>query len=318
MKKSILLICTLLTAFHLNAQYFEVGTYTGGCNYLGDLSGQKLLLEGLHPVLGVFGRYNATKYLSLKASVSRGMISGSDEFSRSATIRERNLSFRSNLFEMAVTGEVNFSAYNIRAMKTGVPYFFTGVALTHFNPEAEMRGSWYYLQPLRTEGNKYSRYTVAVPFGLGAKFSLSYKVNFGLEIGARKVFTDYLDDVSTAYPDIIELRRIAATTAALAYRSPEVTGEFGKNPLGADRGDASNQDWYFFGGLTISVNLTDKYGLDFDEKYEVFKEHLKKPETEKENKTSKRKKSAKFQQKEKKRLLRKKHYLEQQVKKRSQ
>lgn len=275
-------------------------------------------MEGLHPVMGIFGRYNATKYFSLKGSISRGMISGSDEYSRSAKIRERNLSFRSNLLEMALTSEVNFTPFNIRDMKTGVPYFFSGIALTYFNPEAEMRGTWYYLQPLRTEGKKYNRCTVAIPFGLGVKFNLSYKVNFGLEVGARKVFTDYLDDVSTYYPDIIDLRRNAPTTAALAYRSPEVTGEFGENPAGQFRGDASNKDWYFFGGLTVSVNLTDKYGLDFDEKYEVFKEHLKKPEKEKNKGISKRNKSAKFQEKKRTRILRKKHYLEQQVKKRSQ
>jgi hypothetical protein len=318
MKKSILLLCTLLTATCLQAQYFEAGAYTGGANYMGDLSGQKVLLQGLHPVFGVFGRYNASKYISMKASLNRGMISGSDEFSRSAKIRERNLSFRSNLLELAFTGEINLSAYNIRDMKTGVPYLFGGVAVTHFRPEAQMRGSWYDLQPLRTEGKAYSRYTVAVPFGLGLKFNLSYKLNFGLEVGARKIFTDYLDDVSSTYPDVIKLRRTDPMTAALTYRSPEITGEFGQNPVGLERGDASNDDWYFFGGLTVSVNLTDKYGLDFDKRYEVFKDHLKKPAPEKEEKVSKRKKSAQHQQREKRRLLRKKHYLEQQVKKRSE
>ena len=44
------------------------------------------------------------------------------------------------------------------------------------------------------------------------------------------------------------------------------------NPVGMPRGNATNNDWYFIGGVTISFNLTDKYGLDFDEKYDVFKE----------------------------------------------
>jgi hypothetical protein len=70
-------------------------------------------------------------------------------------------------------------------------------------------------------------------------------------------------------------------SAALSYRSPEVTGSFGENPMGKARGDVSNNDWYMFGGLTVSVNLTDKYGLDFDKKYDVFKEHLKKAANEK-------------------------------------
>jgi hypothetical protein len=315
MKKSILLLCFLLTVLSIRAQYFEVGAMTGTSNYIGDLSEQRLSTENFHGLIGIFGRYNATKFLSIKSTLLKGSISGSDENARSASLRERNLSFRSDILEFAVTSEVNFSPYNIRDQKTGVPYFFTGLAVTHFNPQAQMRGAWYDLQPLQTEGKSYKRTTVAIPFGLGMKFNVSYKLNFGLEIGARRTFSDYLDDVSTYYPDIIELRRNAPTTAALAYRTPELTGEFGENPMGIDRGDSGNNDWYFFGGLTVSVNLTDKYGIDFDPEYDVFKEHLKKPEKDKEKKVSKRRKKAKYQQKL--RILRKKKQMEPQVKKRT-
>ncbi len=315
MKKSILPLFLLLTVLSLKAQYFEVGATTGASNYIGDLSEQRLSSDNFHGMIGIFGRYNATKYLSIKSSLIKGSISGSDESARSAELRERNLSFRSDIFELSVTSEVNFSPYNIRDQKTGVPYFFTGFAVTHFNPQAQMRGAWYDLQPLKTEGKAYSRTTVAIPFGLGMKFNLSYKLNFGLEVGARRTFTDYLDDVSTYYPDVIDLRRYAPTTAALAYRTPELTGEFGENPMGVDRGDSNNNDWYLFAGLTVSVNLTDKYGLDFDPQYETFKEHLKKPEKKKNKKISKRKKKAKFQQKL--RLPKKKQQMEPQVKKRT-
>lgn len=316
MKKPVLLIFILLTWKGLSAQYFEVGTLTGTSNYLGELSEHRIVTEGFHPAIGIFSRYNATKFLSLKASLTKASISGSDANAATAALRERNLSFRSDLLEFSVTSEVNFTGYNVRDQKTGVPYFFSGIAVTHFNPQAQMRGTWYDLQPLRTEGKKYARTTVAIPFGLGVKFNLTYKINFGLEAGARRTFTDYLDDVSTNYPDVVELRSTAPTTAALTYRTPEVTGEFGQNPAGMQRGDSGNSDWYFFGGLTISVNLTDKYGLDFDPQYDEFKEHLKKPKKEKKEKTlSKRKKKAKFQKKL--RLLKKKNELQPQVKKRS-
>ena len=99
-----------------------------------------------------------------------------------------------------------------------------------------MRGSWYDLQPLKTEGNKYNRFILAVPFGLGVKFNISYKVNFGFEIGARKTFTDYLDDVSSQYIDVIEVRKSAPTVAALAYRTPEITGTFGRKSSGDSKG----------------------------------------------------------------------------------
>jgi len=283
MKKQIILLLTTLICLQATAQYKEVGAFIGTSNYMGDLSEQRLSNEHYHGVMGVFGRYNANERFSVKASLLKGMISGSDASARSTEIRERNLSFRTHLTELAVTGEMNLSDYNIRAGKGSVPYLFMGLAVTHFNPQAEMRGVWYDLQPLHTEGLKYHRNTLAVPFGMGMRFNVSYKLNFGFELGARFTSTDYLDDVSTFYPDVFDMRSHAPLTAALSYRTPEVTGSFGENPAGAPRGNAANNDWYLFAGLTVSVNLTDKYGLDFDEKYDVFKEHLKKPDSERKN-----------------------------------
>lgn len=283
MKKQVILLLATLVGIQVFAQYKEVGAFVGIGNYMGDLSGQKLSNEHYHGVIGVFGRYNANKRFSVKASLLKGMISGSDESSRETAVRERNLSFRSHLTELALTGEMNLSEYNIRAGKGSVPYIFMGLAVTRFNPQAEMRGTWYDLQPLHTEGKKYNRNTLAVPFGLGMRFNISYKLNFGFEFGARFTSTDYLDDVSTVYPDVFSMRSKNPVSAALSYRSPEVTGSFGENPMGKPRGDAMNNDLYLFAGLNVSVNLTDKYGLDFDPKYDVFKEHLKKPEKEKSN-----------------------------------
>lgn len=318
MKWSSTLLLALFTFLSLHAQYSEVGITFGASNYLGDLSDNRVSSEGFGGMIGAFGRMNATEYLSLKGSLLKGSISGDDRFSRIESNRNRNLHFRSDILELSLTGEVNLQPFNIRANQTGVPYFFTGMALTHFNPQAQMRGAWYDLQPHQTEGEKYRKNVVAIPFGIGMKFNLTYKLNFGFEFGARKLFTDYLDDVSTEYIDIVELRSTDPTRAALAYRTPELTGEFGENPMGVERGDSGNNDWYFFGGLTVSVNLTDKYGLDFDPQYEVFKEHLKKPKKEKKRKLAKRKKRAKYQQKKKRKLLGKKRMLEPQVKKRTQ
>ncbi len=281
MKKQFILLIVSVLSFQAMAQYTEVGAFIGTANYMGDLSGQRLSNEHYHSVLGVFGRYNANERFSVKASLLKGMISGSDASAHSTELRERNLSFRSNLTELAVTGEMNLSEYNIRAGKGSVPYVFMGLAVTRFSPQAELRGVWHDLPSLHTEGQKYSCNTLAVPFGLGMRFNISYKLNFGLEFGARFTSTDYLDDVSTYYPDVFDMRSHAPLTAALSYRTPEVTGSFGENPMGKPRGNANNNDWYLFAGINVSVNLTDKYGLDFDEKYDVFKEHLKKPKEEK-------------------------------------
>ncbi len=317
MRSTGLLFTAFILSFSLYAQYNEAGLQVGLSNYVGDLSENKMNAATFKPLIGIFARRNFTKYLSVKASLTKAEVTGSDVYAKQQEIRNRNLSFRSDVVELAVTGEINFSPYNIRAKETGVPYFFAGIALAHFNPQAQMRGAWYDLQPLRTEGKKYSRNTMAIPFGLGMKFNISYKLNFGFEFGARKTFTDYLDDVSTQYLDVVALRQTAPMVAALSYRTPELTGSFNENPVGTYRGNPANKDWYFFGAVTVSVNLTDKYGLDFDEKYEIFKEHLQKPEKIKKDKTlTKRQKSARYQQK-KKRMFQKKKQLGPIVKKRS-
>lgn len=305
----------------LSAQYNEIGVQIGLSNYVGDLSEYKLKSDGYGSLIGVFGRRNFTKHLSGKVSFLKGEISGDDQFAKSLSIQERNLNFRSNVLELSVTGEYNLSPYNIRAKQTGVPYVFTGLAFTHFNPQAQMRGSWYDLQPLETEGVSYNRYIIAVPFGLGMKFNISYKVNFSLEFGARKTFTDYLDDVSSDYLDVYALRQTDPMVAALSYRTPEVTGSFSENPVGSARGNADNNDWYFFGGLVFSVNLTDKYGLDFDKKYDIFKDHLKKPQKEEREAAIKKEKETIAQSSKKKRtkkglrLFKKKKYMTPYIKK---
>ncbi len=317
MRITSLLFVTLFSAFLAHAQYNEVGLQIGLSNYVGELSEYKLRPEGFKPFIGISAKRNFTKYLSVKAAITKAELMGDDAFAKFQENRERNLHFRTNVLELAVTGELNISPYNIRANQTGVPYVFAGLAIAHFNPQAQMRGSWYDLQPLKTEGKKYSRTTMAIPFGIGMKFNISYKLNFSLELGARKTFTDYLDDVSTQYIDVVQARQTQPMVAALAYRTPEITGTFYENPVGQDRGNPANKDWYFMAGITVSVNLTDKYGLDFDKKYEIFKEHLIKPEKEKIDKNvSKRKKSARYQQK-KRGVLEKKQKLKPIVKKRS-
>ncbi|MEK7253597.1 MAG: DUF6089 family protein, partial [Bacteroidota bacterium] len=206
LRTSSFIFLLLLPFLSAKAQYTEVGGYVGWSNYLGELSEQRLAPNGFGGMLGVFGRRNFTKYLSAKASLTKGSLSGNDEFAKLEANRMRNLSFRTDVLELSFTGEANLLPYNIRDRKTGVPYVFAGIAATYFNPQAQMRGAWYNLQPLQTEGKKYSRCTVALPFGLGMKFNLTYKLNVGVEVGARKTFTDYLDDVSTKYPNVIALR----------------------------------------------------------------------------------------------------------------
>ncbi len=91
-----------------------------------------------------------------------------------------------------------------------------------------------YLKPLSTEGEglpgypdrkPYSLTQLAIPFGGGVKFAITNDWHIGLEVGLRKLFTDYLDDVSSTYADPNDLLTAKGQLAVdLSYRGDEVVG----------------------------------------------------------------------------------------------
>jgi hypothetical protein len=160
-------------------------------------------------------------------------------------------------------GEFNvFNLYNIK----WTPYFFGGVAVFKFNPYTfDENNEKTYLQPLSTEGQGIEGYSVkpykltqlSLPFGGGIKYAFSDRVRLGVELGIRKTFTDYLDDVSTNYAgedDLLAAR--GAQAVALAYRGDEVSNGNPDYPeKGAMRGGAENLDLYYFTGLHLTFRL---------------------------------------------------------------
>ena len=294
-------LCYSLIGF---AQYFEVGALVGTSGYSGELTEQSISTEGLHSTLGVFGRYLFDERFAVKANLTKYTVSASDADARSLALRERNLSFRSDIVEFGLMGEVNLMKYNIRDNRGSVPYITAGLSYFTFNPQAELNGNWYDLEPLHTEGTGYKTSGIAIPFGIGFKFNVNYRVNFAVEVGYRKTFTDRLDDVSGLYPNITAMRSESLVGSQLSYRTPELTGEFGDDPMGTERGDSGNNDSYYYAGISFSVNLTDKYGLDFDEKYDFLK--TEKPELTRKERIALEKKQAKIERKKKLKAHRKK------------
>ena len=78
MRKTSLLFIYILTVSPLLAQYSEAGVQIGLSNYTGELSEHRLKSNGYGSMIGIFGRYNFTEYLSAKGSLTKGTISGDD------------------------------------------------------------------------------------------------------------------------------------------------------------------------------------------------------------------------------------------------
>jgi len=254
-------ICSITSSF---SQTFEVGFFMGASNYMGDLQPEHITADEFRLSMGINGRYNFTPYLSAKVGFLKGQISGDDRHSTVESGRkERNLHFESKIMELNILAECHFLGFLFDERPIISPYIYAGVAGFHFNPKAVYDNQVIDLQPLGTEGqgangtDKYSLYQVAIPFGFGTEINVGNACKIGIDVGVRKTFTDYLDDVSTVYPDIELLNDVALESAALSYRTPEYNSDLAEtNPIGNVRGNPNNKDWYAFGGMTFSFNIS--------------------------------------------------------------
>jgi hypothetical protein len=252
-----------------SAQYNELGIMVGASNYKGELSPHLFNTDFLHFAGGLFYRHNWNRHWSYKLEFNYGRVSGNDAAATTGFEKNRNLSFYSDILEVSPQIEFNFFPYETgNADFRFTPYLFTGLAIFHFNPKAELNGNVYDLQPLGTEGQgaggpaPYNLTAFALPFGGGIKVSLG-TVGFGIEVGARRCYTDYLDDVSTVYPDFLKLLAANGPVAvALSDRSLFLSDSTITIPkhVGKQRGNSQDPDWYVFGSLTIYFRLNSPSG----------------------------------------------------------
>jgi hypothetical protein len=263
MKILFLSVSIFLFASIAMGQNFHLNLYGGATNYQGDLQDKRYTFSQAH-LAGGFGlSYDLTDHFSLRSGILFGKVSANDKNGRN---KVRNLNFTSNLTEVNLGVEYFITPLLDHAL---TPYVFASLAVYHFNPYTkDTTGKQYYLRPLSTEGqgfvsgkNYYNLTQMAIPFGGGVKLSLSDNINVGLEVGFRKLFTDYLDDVSSTYVDqaLLAANR-GAKAVELAYRGNELKTGDPYPPAGHQRGGATRKDWYYFTGLTISFRLGGEVG----------------------------------------------------------
>lgn len=248
MAKYLAAILLSFICFAARAQTWEIGGYLGAAGYMGDLN-QHNASKFSGPAGGIFVKRNFNPYLGLKLGLNLGLIQGADSLSVNGWEHNRNLSFKTQLTELSLSGEFNFMEY-IPSISKNVytPYIFAGVAITEYNPQAKYLGQYYELRTLQTEGRSYGSSTIAAPFGIGIKYNVAGKISIGAELGYRLAFTDYLDDVSGLYANKTTLS--SPLSVALSDRSLS-----GSATAGSQRGDLRPRDTYLFAGFTISYTF---------------------------------------------------------------
>lgn len=290
------LIC-LLTLFSFNSPAqsistgngkLELGLGIGPMFFLGDLGGAagygKTFIKDLDLPLtklskGIYLNFYPTEWVGLRLAGNLGYVEGNDAEAPAKGGGEedrkyRNLSFKSKINEVYAAIEfyptVFFEKYDGLQHKLR-PYVIGGVGMFHFDPETkDVDGSTVKLAPLRLEGQGFAEYPDAKAYkltqknlliGFGFKYYLKENLYLGFEILHRKLFTDYVDDVSHNYyidPIYFDTYLSAADAAKarrLYYRGVYTFPSTRPYEEFAERGDPRENDAYFSSILRFGWRL---------------------------------------------------------------
>ncbi|MBS1637776.1 MAG: outer membrane beta-barrel protein [Bacteroidetes bacterium] len=276
MRKIIFIALIIFTVSAAKAQWlWDYGVAVGVSNYLGDIGGKEktrrdfvadMKLAKTRWNVGGFARYKIKPKVSLKLALDYLRLEGDDKLSTNPARNYRNLNFRNDIFDLAITGEYFFYQNNdlghTYRYKNGFrAYFFGGVGAFYNNPKALYQGQWVRLRPLHTEGKTYSPVDLNIPLGVGFYFTFNKKHRIGYEFNWRTTFTDYIDDVSGNYPSDPS----QSGNPALSLRTPELGVDPNANPglyyshnWGQKRGDKTHKDSYITMSLTYSYVIRGK------------------------------------------------------------
>lgn len=237
----------------------QLGVMAGGSYYIGDLN-QFNHFKNTHLFLGVIYRYHINSRLAIRGTFSYGSVEAHDANSSDPLRKLRNLSFQSDIFEIAAGVEFNFINYQIGNKRYfWTPYLFAELGVFRMNPTTVYKGNKITLRAIGTEGQSsnltsekaYSLIQLSIPMGLGVKFNLGNRASISIEYGIRKIFTDYLDDVGGgAY---VDHNKLAAQNGEIAANLSDRSN--GKLQLTGTRGNPKTKDWYSMFGIMLTFTL---------------------------------------------------------------
>ena len=270
-----LLILSCLAIFgQAKAQFddpktIEVGPHVGVSYYMGDINPMLPFAQSQLQYGGLV-RFNYDTRWTFRFDYSRATVTASDE--KIKWRPERGLNFTSVINDFSLTAEFNFLEYYTGNPKKNVsPYIFGGISVFQYTAFANVGDELIDLSNYATEAldpnakwyekmfGKTSSIGVSIPFGMGVKFSLSRHMSATVEWRMQKTFTDYLDDVSTVYP---EQHAVYTFEDGSTY---DLTDPSNINFIaGQQRGNSAFNDWFGMArvSLTWKFNLPDGRGCN--------------------------------------------------------
>jgi len=242
----------------------EFGITAGVAHYFGDLN-HRGRVNRPKIAIGGFVRKQFGNYSSVRLSGHFAKLGYSDIYSSNEYDLRRNLSFNTNIFEIALQGDFNFFKFNPTDPNYAfTPYATIGVGIFNYNPYAYYKNQKVYLRPLHTEGQtfyenrkEYGSMALCFPIGFGVKYAINDRMNISFEISHRFTTTDYLDDVSKTYVGADKFPSTGgekSLAGILQDRSFEVGTPIGIE--GRQRGFSKQKDQYTIAEVGISFNIT--------------------------------------------------------------
>jgi len=252
-----LFICTSIKA----QRGAEIGAWVGAAHYFGDLNNLYRLNEPGLAAGGIF-RFNLNNRISPQIMLNYSRIRGNDAKSSNSFDVRRNLKFYSDIIELAPSISFNYFPYiHGKQDYTVTPHMIMGLSIFYHDPKRKFNGEVYQLRSVGTEGQlagqEYGTISLAWLLGFGVKFDLNYRWSINIDLDARFAVTDYLDDVSTVYPDVNALLNAKGPAAAF-LSDPSITNmdqqKIGQK--GFQRGDSKDRDMF----ATVGIGLLYYFG----------------------------------------------------------
>ena len=121
-------------------QQGEFGLTAGVGHYFGDLN-TRAAVNRPKPSIGVYFRKQFTNYTGLRVAAHFAQLGYSDIYSKNEFQQRRNLSFNTNIFELALQGDFNFFKFIPNDPDHRfTPYVTIGVGMFSYDPYAYYNG----------------------------------------------------------------------------------------------------------------------------------------------------------------------------------